>query len=112
MIVVYPERSEGTLRSPMPPRGSLRSSVLCSLESRVQAYEKKYLPISVAFVLLFASFTPAQSKKSAVGPCTVTDVKEDIAAQVAKFKPVEMPFNSAGLSAQERKMVEKLVEAS
>ena len=32
--------------------------------------------------------------------------------RLAKWKPVDMPFNSAGLSARERQMVEKLVEAS
>src|SRR5437868_554827 len=32
--------------------------------------------------------------------------------RLAKWKPVEMPFHSAGLSARERPMVEKLVEAS
>jgi len=68
--------------------------------------------ISIAFILFSVSLTVAQSKKSATNPCTVTDVKEDINAQLAKFKPVKMPFNSAGLSAQERKMVLKLVEAS
>src|SRR5579872_2976912 len=31
--------------------------------------------------------------------------------RLAKWKPVEMPFRSAGLSAQERQMVDKLVEA-
>jgi hypothetical protein len=32
--------------------------------------------------------------------------------RLAKWKPVDMPFNSAGLSARERQMVDKLVEAS
>jgi hypothetical protein len=32
--------------------------------------------------------------------------------RLAKWKPVEMPFHSAGLSARERQMVEKLVDAS
>jgi len=35
----------------------------------------------------------------------------DIAARLAKWKNVEMPFRSAGLTPQERQMVEKLVEA-
>jgi hypothetical protein len=33
------------------------------------------------------------------------------AEQLAKWKPVQMPFHSAGLSARERQMVDKLVEA-
>jgi hypothetical protein len=36
----------------------------------------------------------------------------DLAERVAKFKLVDMPFNSAGLSAREKEMVAKLVEAS
>jgi hypothetical protein len=36
---------------------------------------------------------------------------ESPAERLAKWKPVEMPFHSAGLSAQERQLVQKLVEA-
>jgi hypothetical protein len=36
----------------------------------------------------------------------------DIEQRLAKWQPVKMPFNSAGLTARERQMVEKLVEAS
>ena len=36
---------------------------------------------------------------------------EDIAAQVAKFRPVQMPFSTSGLSVREVSMVRKLVEA-
>ncbi|HEV7595258.1 MAG TPA: hypothetical protein VGO33_09685 [Gemmatimonadaceae bacterium] len=36
---------------------------------------------------------------------------ENLAAQLAKFRPVRMPFNTAGLSAREVSMVRKLVEA-
>ena len=36
---------------------------------------------------------------------------ENIAAQLAKFKPVRTPFSTAGLSRREVKMVRKLVEA-
>ena len=35
----------------------------------------------------------------------------DVTARLAKWKNVEMPFRSAGLTAPERQMVEKLVEA-
>jgi len=74
---------------------------------QIDFMKKPYLPILATIILLSASIAPAQSKN-----CAVTDIKEDIAAQLEKFKPVKMPFNSAGLSPQERKMVEKLVEAS
>src|ERR1700716_782338 len=36
---------------------------------------------------------------------------ENLAAQLAKFRPVRMPFNTAGLSARAASMVRKLVEA-
>jgi hypothetical protein len=39
-------------------------------------------------------------------------VVPDLAERVAKFKLVHMPFNSAGLSAREKAMVAKLVDAS
>jgi hypothetical protein len=37
---------------------------------------------------------------------------EDISAQLAKFRQVNMPFSAAGLSLREKQMVNKLVEAS
>ncbi len=37
---------------------------------------------------------------------------EDIGAQLAKFRQVNMPFSAAGLSPREKQMVNKLVEAS
>src|SRR5271155_4691464 len=39
-------------------------------------------------------------------------VVPDLAERVAKFKLVHMPFNSTGLSAREKEMVAKLVDAS
>jgi hypothetical protein len=39
-------------------------------------------------------------------------VVPDLAERVAKFKRVHMPFNSTGLSAREKEMVTKLVDAS
>ena len=39
-------------------------------------------------------------------------VVSDLDRRLAQWKPVEMPFRAAGLSARERAMVEKLVEAS
>src|SRR5580658_6632466 len=51
-----------------------------------------------------ATAAPAASAKLYVVP--------DLAERVAKFKLVHMPFNSAGLSAREKQMVEKLVDAS
>ena len=61
----------------------------------------------------------AQAGRRAAPPPKTADkcllkenINEDIAAQVAKFKLVSMPFSVNGLSDAERKMVYKLVEAS
>ena len=40
------------------------------------------------------------------------DVAPDIDARLAKFKPIEMPFNRTGLSEREQKLVGKLVDAA
>src|SRR4051794_22419483 len=37
---------------------------------------------------------------------------DDIAARLAKWKNVEMPFQSAGMPSRQRQMIEKLVEAT
>src|ERR1700756_5993046 len=39
-------------------------------------------------------------------------VAPDIDARLAKFKPLEVPFNRAGLSEREQKLVEQLVDAA
>src|SRR6202795_2214786 len=39
-------------------------------------------------------------------------VVPDLAQRAAKFKPVDMPFHSQGLTPRERKMIDKLVDAS
>src|SRR6266567_7435840 len=39
-------------------------------------------------------------------------VAPDLDARVAKFKPIEMPFNRTGLSEREQKLVQKLVDAA
>jgi hypothetical protein len=54
-----------------------------------------------------AAATTAKSASSAK-PYVVPDLAE----RVAKFKLVHMPFNSAGLSAREKEVVAKLVDAS
>lgn len=48
--------------------------------------------------------TPSISSKLAVAP--------DLAARVAKFKRVEMPYHSEGLSSSEKQLVTKLVDAA
>jgi hypothetical protein len=43
--------------------------------------------------------------------CAVLASAATVKERLARWKPVEMPFQSAGLSAKERQMVDKLVEA-
>jgi hypothetical protein len=52
---------------------------------------------------VFASSLPSCSSHPAA--------TENIGLQLAKFRPVQMPFSTAGLSAREVRMVRKLVEA-
>ena len=64
-------------------------------------------------LLMVTSF--AQQKKPKAGSSARTTgnliIVPDIAERVAKFREVRMPFHSEGLTAQEIKMVGKLVEA-
>jgi hypothetical protein len=73
-------------------------------------------------VLLTAFSASAQSRKSqSVKPMTGSaargaasnsmQVAPDLTRRLAKFKRVQMPFHSAGLTPREEKMVEKLVDA-
>ena len=77
------------------------------------------------FSLLIAALLPlsgslfAQAGRRAAPPPKTADkcgihepINEDVAAQVAKFKLVSMPFSVVGLSDKEQQMVYKLVEAA
>src|SRR5215467_16230997 len=77
-------------------------------------------PLILLFlVAMISGIMQAQAGRRAAPPPRTADkcllkenVNEDIAAQVAKFKLVSMPFSVNGLNDAERKMVYKLVEAS
>jgi hypothetical protein len=66
-----------------------------------------------------ADLSPAGAQSSAAPeakPASKLDTSKlviapDLAAQVAKFKPVKMPYDAARLATRERQMVAKLVEA-
>src|SRR5437867_165462 len=53
--------------------------------------------------------TPASASSSAAGNLNVAS---DLAQRLAKYRRVKMPFQAARLSARERRMVGKLVEAA
>src|SRR6476469_5724761 len=81
-------------------------------------------PLSILIAIAFFALTvPATTsaqagRRAAAAPkpaekCEIHEpIHEDLAAQVAKFKLVSMPFSVVGLSEQERNMVYKLVDAS
>ena len=74
-------------------------------------------PIFFIFLLLMPIASTAQKKRSMMGSAAkATDpasvkVVPDLAKRVAKFRSVQMTFQSTGLTVNERKMVGKLVEA-
>src|SRR5271156_5794177 len=67
------------------------------------------LQVSALFFLfsafLAAAAAPAQSPTTPV-------IAPDLAARLAKYKPVKMPFDSSHLSDREKQMVAKLVDAA
>jgi hypothetical protein len=75
--------------------------------------------LTFAAILFFSLSSFAQAgRRAGAAPkkaekCVINEpIHEDVAAQVAKFKLVSMPFSVVGLSPNETKMVYKLVEAS
>jgi hypothetical protein len=64
-------------------------------------------------LLVPAAAIIAASASTALAQCVSHDPpNEDIAAQLAKFKRVQMPYTGAGLTTREQKLVQKLVDAS
>src|SRR6266542_2887644 len=56
---------------------------------------------------------PIGSGRAGNGPISAHwKVSSDLDAELAKYKPTPMPFKTAGLTAREREMVDKLVQAS
>src|SRR5215470_13645725 len=79
--------------------------------------KKQYFLLAITMLFIATNVLSGQTKKDNKKPaakqCAIQEpIKEDIAAQLAKFKQVKMPFNTAGLSAKERQMVLKLVDAA
>ena len=75
-----------------------------------------FAPLFATLIAATASpqSTLPSSKPASSTPSTGSDlvVVPDLAQRVAKFGRVHMPFNSQGLSARERQMIDKLVDAS
>ena len=87
---------------------------------KIKQMNKASSLLPLVFIILMTSPSSAQKKK----PATMTgsaakgavssglQVAPDLALRLAKYRRVEMPFHSAGLSDHEKKLVEKLVDAS
>src|SRR5580692_3788080 len=86
---------------------------------------RSLLPLAAGVAIAVAALYPlAANQRSAAAPqsaaATTADsapsakpyVVPDLAERVAKFKLVRMPFNSASLTAREKQMIDKLVDAS
>ncbi|MGD1211084.1 MAG: Zn-dependent hydrolase [Candidatus Acidiferrales bacterium] len=69
--------------------------------------QRQGLLLLAAGLIVFAG-TSAWSQ----APSSQLVVAPDLAQRIAKFKPVKMPFDSSGLTAREKKMVAKLVDAA
>ncbi len=92
----------------------------CSAKIRVMNKQGFFL-FPLLCIVLMTSPTSAQKRRK---PASMTgsaakgaassgmQVAPDLAARLAKFRRVEMPFHSTGLTEREKKMVEKLVDAS
>ena len=78
---------------------------------------RSFRPLALA--ILLAALAVSASRITAQSPdvkvpssAAKLSVASDLAKRLARWKPVEMPFRAQGLSAKERRLVEKLVEAS
>src|SRR3954469_2150668 len=72
--------------------------------------------VAIAVAAALTSGAPALAQNARVLTPTVTCANhpqplENVGAQLAKFRTVSVPFSTAGLNANEVKMLRKLVEA-
>ena len=75
--------------------------------------------LSIIVSICLTLIAPAQRGTPAAGDLPAVDAaamlktaKPDLAQRIARFKPVRMPFDGAGLTAGERQVVDQLVAAS
>ena len=72
----------------------------------------------LCIVLMISPSSAQKSKKPMTGSAARgaasggMQVAPDLAQRLAKFRRIDMPFHSAGLTAREKKLVGKLVDAS
>src|SRR6202167_2908057 len=86
---------------------------------------RSLLPLAAGVAIAVATLSPrAANQRSAAAPHSAAATTAnsapsakpylvpDLAERVAKFKLVRVPFNAAGLTAREKQMIDKLVDAS
>jgi len=83
----------------------------------IKSFLKDYKSVLLC-ILVMTTLSAAQSKKKAMtgsaaksGAPANLKVAPDLAQRLARFRRVQMPFRTAGLSAREQQLVHKLVEA-
>jgi len=85
----------------------------------IKSYLLMHCGLILVFILLISTFGAAQQKKARVmtgsaakgGAPSDLEVAADLGQRLARFRHVQMPFRTAGLSAREQQLVRKLVEA-
>src|SRR5579864_781219 len=105
----------GHLHSRRPEPRTVRAWLLPAAAAAVLAAAAWSLPDAMAGRLAPAAATPSAASAAARVPAVALPAPGDLAPgleqRLAKWKPVAMPWHSAGLGARERQLVEKLVEA-
>jgi len=96
--------------------GMAQRSFVCPLRLSKTSLLVVSLPVLIVFSWVAQSTRAQNSASQKAEPETKVDtstlvIAPDLAEEVAKFKPVRMPFDSAKLTSRERQMVGKLVEA-
>ena len=89
-------------------RTSLPRRAICVLISGLLALIPMFVGI---FIINAQDGAPGRAKAKAKTDSENLVIAPNLTKELAKFKPVRMPFDSAHLTAREREMVAKLVEA-
>lgn len=113
---LYPQTSQRTQSEALLVTTMHRSS------AKISVMIKQGFLLPLIFIVLMISSTSAQKRKPKTKTMTGSaargaasggaQVAPDLAERLAKFRRVDMPFHSAGLTAREKELVAKLVDAS
>jgi hypothetical protein len=84
------------------------------LEFKLMKRLSAFLVPSLLFLMSFISTAQQKDDKTGAAGKSAADLRiaPDLTQRLAKFRQIQMPYNSTGLTANEKKMVLKLVDAS